>query len=847
MKRSLSLVLLLISVLAISACGGSSPTTAPTTAASTMAPTTAAGAGTQAATAPAGTAVAAGTADAGVTPDAAATDIEIVPESATAAPTQPGIKGTAPASSGSVSAQGTPVAFGTAPAIKPPTTLDELLKQYPDLKPYIDSLANKTQLTEADLSDLYKKVIQIYNDKGASGVATFLKDSGILDKLNIPVSYLDLLTAFGDNANLEAVQKMAKERRLLNEKNEIVGFLALDSKDNLAQVTTDLKALGVSVYSYDDNLEEVEIGIPVDVLSQFQTPGKLLNYLNNIAHVAHVVSWRPPSPKSATSLNWQKGGTQGAVTIGADKWHDAGVTGKGVRVGVLDMGFGGIADRLGKELPAASKVKTNIDIDILTAQEEDHGTACAMVVHGAAPDAELYIAYFDGSSTQSFLDAVQFLIDNKVQIVNYSVGSSIGPRDGTFGEAVFVDELVRQTDILWVNAAGNEAVDHTVFQYSDNGEGIHSFGGDVVALPFVTFAPVTTVSMNWNGNWNGKEKNEYDFSIVDADNNEVVTASEPRKGRKNDFPFQIAAFESEPKAVYYMVIHRAKGTEDHTLDIFIPNAILPDWAQVPSYSVTVPGDSNGALTVGATGLTADDLEFYSSQGPTTDERIKPDITAPTGEVLPGHEQGFSGTSGAAPLVAGAAALVWQKYPDMTGEEVKAFLTTNVKDLGESGTDPVFGAGRLALPDPGAGTEDDPGNTNAPNKPESEGAAAEITNVQAQYNVKVKGVKGLVVNVSFQVDNFKGKHGVIGVLFFDKNGKRIPAKDKKYDIGGGLGTGLTFTPKYDQTAYDDVPLFIPNTAIGSTVKQMYFIVAVVDADNPDADPLAVSEQMNIKLK
>src|SRR5207244_3292291 len=159
------------------------------------------------------------------------------------------------------------------------------------------------------------------------------------------------------------------------------------------------------------------------------------------------------------------------------------------------------------------------------------------------PDAELYIAYFDGTSNQSFLDAVQYLLDNKVQIVNYSVGSSIGPRDGTFGEAPFVDELVRDNGILWVNAAGNEAVDHTVFQYSDNGQGIHSFGGDVLALPFVTYAPVSTVAMNWDGNWAGKEKSEYDFTIVDSDNNEVVTAAEPRKGRKNDLPFQIASFE----------------------------------------------------------------------------------------------------------------------------------------------------------------------------------------------------------------------------------------------------------------------------------------------------------------
>ncbi len=831
MKRSLTLVVVLISMLILSACGGASATTAPTAGPTTVAPTTASG--------PATAAPANATAE-------STEDIVIEPANPTAPATQPVIKGTPPASGGQINGKGTPIPLGTKPAINPPTTLDDLLKLYPDLKPYIDSVAAKTQLTDQDLADLYKQIIKIYKDKGASGVAAFLKDSGILDKLNIPLSYLDLLTAFGDNADFAAVEKLARQRRLISDKNEVVGYLGLDAKDNLASVTTDLKNLGVSVYSYDDNLGEVEIGIPLAILSQKQTPGLLLSYLNNIAHVNHVISWRPPTPKSTTTVDWQKFATQGAATIGADKWQKAGITGKGVKIGILDMGFGGVSDRVGKELPPADQIESNVPLDELTQQDEDHGTACAMIVHGAAPDAQIFLAQFDGTSQDSFLAAVQFLVDSKVQIINYSVGSSIGPRDGTFGEAVFVNDFVNQTGILWVNAAGNEAVDHTAFQYQDNGQGVHQFSSDVTALPFVPFAPITTVTMNWNGNWNGKEKAEYDFRVVDADGNEVVTADEPRKGRKNDLPFQIASFESTPKSVYYLVFHKERGTEDNILDVFIPNAVLPDWAQVPDHSVTTPGDAAGAFTVGATGLADDTLEFYSSQGPTNDDRLKPDVTAPTGEILPGHEDGFAGTSGAAPLAAGAAGLVLQKYPDMKAEEVKAFLTTNVKDLGDQGPDPLYGAGRIALPDPGKLNADDPGNTDSTPVPDSSGPVATITNIDTQYNVKVKGQKGLVVTVSFEVDNFKGKNGIIAVLFFDKNGKQIPSKNKTYTIGKGLGTGLTFTPKYDQTAYDSVPLFIPNSAIGSSVKEMYFIVGILDADNPDT-PLAVSDKASIRVK
>ena len=51
------------------------------------------------------------------------------------------------------------------------------------------------------------------------------------------------------------------------------------------------------------SVEEVEIGVPLSILSQLQTPGALLSYLNKVAHVPHVVSWRPPSPTTAGSAS----------------------------------------------------------------------------------------------------------------------------------------------------------------------------------------------------------------------------------------------------------------------------------------------------------------------------------------------------------------------------------------------------------------------------------------------------------------------------------------------------------------------------------------------------------------
>ncbi len=111
-------------------------------------------------------------------------------------------------------------------------------------------------------------------------------------------------------------------------------------------------------------------------------------------------------------------------------------------------------------------------------------------------------------------------------------------------------------------------------------------------------------------------------------------------------------------------------------------------------TVTTPGAATSALTVGAVDR-EDKIAWFSSRGPRLrDASVKPEITAPgvgivaaraadttLGEPVDASYTAASGTSMATPHVAGAAAILLQQRPELTGQALKNTLVTTAKDVG----------------------------------------------------------------------------------------------------------------------------------------------------------------------
>lgn len=424
--------------------------------------------------------------------------------------------------------------------------------------------------------------------------------------------------------------------------------------------------------------------------------------LQDLAHYSSVKYLRLPKRPIPFVVS------EGVAVTGADLWQDVIPyrSSENVKVCILDVGFSGYLALLGTELPSSDDVTVRSfrsDGDLLVS---DHGTACAEIVHDMAPEAELLLVNF-GTDVEH-RNAVNWIIDQNVDIISCSVGwFNIGAGDGTGPICEDVEDAY-DNDIVWISSAGNNADTHweTSFRDPDLDDWCNFEDPGDPEYEFFEFSVVAgnvySIFFNWDdwGTWNGSnysgsERNDYDLYLYDSVG--FVLASSNNDQTVGAPPTETIEYTAASTGLRYIRVFKWWTTRDCQIELFFQNVNpLDSQYREPSGSVAIPADSPHAVAVGATYWSDDSSEPYSSQGPTSDGRIKPDFSAPVGVLSSTYGlAGFFGTSAAAPHVAGAFALLKGKTPYILNA-INEILEARAEDLGTTGKDNIFGSGRLNL-------------------------------------------------------------------------------------------------------------------------------------------------------
>jgi len=411
--------------------------------------------------------------------------------------------------------------------------------------------------------------------------------------------------------------------------------------------------------------------------------------------------------------------------IGTSIPYQSGYDGSGITISIIDTGIDLNHPDLNGQIVGGYDF---VDNDEVPEDINGHGTQVAGIIasngnlKGIAPNSKIlmYKVSEDGESVPSnlIIKAIEKSIEDGADIINISLGINqtntkidqavnkaiknnifVVTAAGNFGpELSTIGSPGINPNAITVGATFNNVTSSLVSTFEIEGKTFNVF--PMVGTQALTEPITSQIIFGKYGKVDDLLGNNFEDSILliqrgsDIEG-EIVYFSDKEKNAADVGARAIIVYNNEPGIFFGELIHE-----------YVNEGYEPT---IPALSVSrddgliireiLQSDTKGTLDVF---YHPDFVAYFSSRGPVSPFYIKPDLVAPGAFInttdTNGNYKISSGTSFAAPHVAGTAALILQKNPELAPQEVKSILMTTTDIVYDQFNDrfpiDVSGTGRI---------------------------------------------------------------------------------------------------------------------------------------------------------